>query len=130
MEYGITLIGGIVGVCFLMLYLMNSLGDEKHFILKLVLLFWVVAVVLLIPKVALDANTICETVVANSTDVSASVTSYEYESFCYDRAEGTAGSFYKQTTVLYYLILGYAIVYIAIWAMKWLMDSVKKRRGG
>lgn len=128
MEWATTAVIGVVGLCFLILYLMNSLEDEKHFVLKLLLLFWVVAAFLLIPKVVVDSGVVCEGVVSNAT-VSGNVTSYEYTDFCYARSESTGKSFLRLTQVLYVLVIGYAVVYLFVWALRWLMDSVRRRGG-
>lgn len=129
-EYVTPLVVGVLGLSFLLLYFMNSLDSEKPmmWVLKLIILFFVASMVLLVPKAVSDGVNVCETVVSNSTVLSASVTSYEYAAFCYDRPEGTTVSFLKTTQLLYYLLLGFTIVYVGIWGVLSLYDAVKRRR--
>lgn len=117
---------GIFG--FLMLYLSTFLDEEKHWMLKLIIYFFVVSILLLIPKSLIDAQTQCESVVSNSTDVSSVVTRYEYERFCYTRDENTGLSFLQNAQRMYWLLIGYVIVMIGIWAIQSMMASYKARR--
>lgn len=50
----IATIAGIFAICFLLLYVAFNVDKEKHFILQLLILGFVVVVTILIPKVILD----------------------------------------------------------------------------
>lgn len=126
----LSVVVGVGLVCFLMVYLMNSLDNEKHWVMKLLILFFVVSTMLLIPKASYDSTRQCDLVLANVTTAPATVETYAYRTECYTTTlQTTTTSFLQTTQLMYYLIIGYAIVTVAIWAMYKLMDSVKRRRG-
>lgn len=127
MEFYTPLIIGVGIVCMVLAYLMNTL-DEKHWVLKMVILLFIASSLLLIPKASIDATTVCESVVANSTAVTSTITSYEYESFCYTRDETTSVSFLETYNLMYYIIIGYMIVSIALWGMMKMRDAGMFRR--
>lgn len=124
-DYTFPLVAGLGVVCFLAMYLMTVLDEEKHLILRLLLLFFVVSMMLLIPKATIDGATQCD-VVINSTTTTGATTDYTYTSYCYNRLENTSLSFLKNTQRLYYIIIGYSIVYLAVWAMMKLRDSINR----
>jgi hypothetical protein len=127
-EFITPTIIGVAAMCFLMLYLMQTLDKEKHWFLILILMFFVVSASLLIPKTVVDGRTVCETVVANSTDVSSTITVYEYEDFCYTRPETTGVTFLENSQTLYYIIIAYTFVFLFVYACYRLHDAVKQRR--
>lgn len=118
---------GIGLVCAVLLALIYKLDDEKHLILQLIFIFFIFATLLLIPKAALDENTVCEVVTANETLVG-NVTSYQHTTYCYEKNDSTNSSFLTVTQRLYYLVIGYTIVYLAIAAFIYLYNSVKGGR--
>ena len=67
----LVLIVGLGLFCFLLLYIFNSLKENnlEQNILKLILLVFVIGLLILIPKIALDSNTVCELVLDNTQDV-------------------------------------------------------------
>lgn len=123
----VTVVG--VGVlCIILLYMMNSLDSEKHQILKMLVLLFIISIMMYIPKGIIDAQTVCETVVNTSTDLDATTTQYNYTSYCYARPETTGIGFLGTTQRLYWLLIGYTIVFVAMWSLLRLMDSWKARR--
>lgn len=124
-----TLVIGIGVVGFLFLKIMEGLDDEKHWHLKLVILFFVLSLTLLVPKAVIDSQKTCE-VVINKTTLTNNVTTYEYGQSCILRDETTPFSFLKRTQVMYYLVIGYSIVALMFWALIRLYDSWRKRGGG
>lgn len=130
----LAVVVGVASVCFLMMWFMQQLPEEKHFLFKLLLIFFIMACMMLIPKTLIDNKTVCETIVANSTQLSANAVQYNYDRFCFERDENTAESFYRTTTWLYRLFIGYTIVFLFVWALMKLGDSAgkgrKSQRGG
>lgn len=120
-----TILG--VGVFSALIFFFSfQIEKEKHYLLRLFLVFVAMAVLILIPKSLIDEQYTCESVVANSTDVNATVTTYEYESFCYTRTEETPTTFYNIVLWFYRIFIGYVIVYLFIMALQWLYESYKK----
>lgn len=125
-EHALTVIIGVTAVCALFLFMMSRL-TEQHLVLQLLVMIFVLSAIMLIPKAAMDAQTVCEAVVNTST-TSGSTTAYTYQDFCYDRPEGTAESFLQLTQRMYYLVLAYAFVFFAVTAIAWLYRSAKPPR--
>lgn len=125
------MIGAVVAVgvvLALMLALIKILDTEKHFVLQLLLIMFVmVGSFLVLPKMVIDDYSVCDVVVSNSTVV-ANTTAYEYERYCYQRPEGTSATFYNVSTTMFYLFIGYFFVYLAVWAFFKLRDSVGGRK--
>jgi hypothetical protein len=122
----LALVVGLVGVVALLLYLMNSLDDDKHLILKLILLFASMSFLLLIPKAGIDSQEECYPVISSEDTVGA-ITSYNYTTYCTTTNSSTGLSFLENTQRLYWIFIGYAVVFLAVWAMIKLYDSVKQR---
>lgn len=124
----LAFIFGIGVVSFIFLYFSQSFDEKKHPALKLLMLMFALALVILVPKVTIDDQHICETVVDNSTEVSSTITSYEYTYFCYYRTESTPDTFYRIVLWTYRLFIAYIITYLAYLAVTSLRDSIKGRR--
>lgn len=122
------MIAGVIAtaaVLALMLLLHKILDTDKHFIFQLlILVFFMVGSLLILPKMVIDSYAVCEPVVANTT-VAGNLTTYEYARYCFERPEGTGVTFYNLATTMFYLFIGYFVVYLGFWAMLKLRDSVK-----
>ena len=128
MLYGITTIIGVAVTCFILWLVGTNLKDDEHGILKFFIILTIFAILLLMPKILLDAQTVCESVVANST-VSGLTTSYEYTSFCFKQETSTTGTFMRIILWTYYVIIGYVMLYLFIQALK-ALGLMAKMRGG
>lgn len=117
-----TFIVGIGITCAILFMVSMSLKEEQG-VLKLFIMMVIFSLMLMIPKVLGDATTMCETVVANSTDVSATVTAYEYTNFCYTQDVNTTSMFMKIVFWTYYLFVGYIITYLAWQAIVIIMNK-------
>lgn len=126
MDATSTIIG--VGVAaFLLFFFAFQIDEEKHFLLRLLVIFFALGLLIIIPKVLIDAQHICEVVVANSTDVSMDVRSYEYTSYCFDRTESTPQIFLKTIMWFYRLFMAYVIFFIGYMALMKLKENFKMK---
>lgn len=118
----------IIGVLVILLLLHNLLDTKKHMIFQLLILVFVMTGALLIlPKAVIDAQTICEPVV-NISVVTGATTTNTYSTYCYARPETTGQTFYNISTTMFYLFIGYFIVFLAFWSFMKLRDSVSGRK--
>ena len=104
-------------VCLLALYFCFNLG-EQHFILKLVLLFFFLATLSIIPKATIDEKTSCEYVLNNVT-TSAPTDYYVYDYTCNTTGVTTENTFLK--TILWFvrLVVTYFLCYLVYdWARR------------
>lgn len=122
----ITLVLAVGVTAFIVLYMMNSLDDKKHWVLKLVMLIFSATLLLILPKIGIDSLTTCEPVI-NTIESIGGFQNYTYTNHCITSSVSTGISFLKTSQLLYYILLAYSIVAIAIWSMFKLADSVKKR---
>lgn len=120
-------IGITAGILFLVQY---SLDQEKHGLLKLLLMMGILALTLLMPKTFGDAQQVCETVVSNSTVVNSSVTSYEYTAFCFTDGSSTPSTFMQTIFWIYRGIIAYVIVYLFVISLGMLYEMRRQRPGG
>src|SRR4030042_3956300 len=98
----LILIMGLGIASFILLYFAMQLKEDSHFLLKLLCLFFVVYLLALIPKAALDdqAMTSCENLI-NSSYAEGNLTTFTYKPFCYpvtDSSNNTASIFLKIIT--------------------------------
>jgi len=124
----LTFVIGVGITAFLLFFIYNSLPEE-HKLLKFFLLMSVLALMLILPKSFGDSQEVCETVVANSTELNSSVTSYEYESFCFTKETTTTTTFMQTVFWIYRLIIGYIIVYL-MWKALEALGSMRGGRNG
>jgi len=126
MSDGMTLVMGI-GIVSGMLFLLSlMIDDQEHGILKFFFIMVILSLMLLIPKSFGDEMRNCETVVANSTAVTASITAYEYTSYCFTETSTTNGTFMQIVFWVYRAIIAYLLVYFFIQACKAMLGM----RGG
>lgn len=86
----------------------NYSGTGKHFLLQLLLLFFIAGGVLLIGKAGIDQT--CDVVVVNET-VSGNTTINSYDQQCFDNQASTALTFYKGTLWFVRLLFAYVFFY-------------------
>lgn len=125
-----TTIIAIAIILFLLLLLHQLLDSNKHLILQLLMFVFILPVALiLVPKAAIDSQTVCEPVI-DFTNTVGGFHYYNYTTYCYDRPETTAQTLFTVSNVMFYLVVGYLIVYLAFWGLKKLIDSTKTKGGG
>ena len=119
-----TIIG--LGLATFLLFFFISQLEEEHGILKLLGLFFVLALLLLFPKTVLDAQTVCEPVI-NTTSVNANTTTYTYKDFCFTQEKDTNTTFFKAILWFYRLFVIYVLVYLGYKAILTLNKSFQDR---
>lgn len=106
-----TLIAGILGTSFLLLYFTFNLEMKDHPLLRFILVMFAFIFILLIPKVLLDSQTTCSAVMANAT-VMGNVTTYGYAPYCVEQAGTTSTTFMKIVYWLFRIFVAYIILYL------------------
>jgi len=101
---------GIVGISFLLLYIVFSL-DPEHFLLKLLLILFFLVAIGLIPKALIDEQDYCDYVKANQT-VAGNVTTYQYARVCTTNSTNTYDILIEMTTWLWRLVFTYMLIYL------------------
>lgn len=129
----ITIMIGAGLVAFLFLYMLFKLGErgqetgDKHFLLQLLLLFFVASLIVIIGKTALDDKDFCAWNVENATNTG-STTQYDYGYHCETNTNSTVRTFYNITlgffTVLSLYIFGY-FVYEVLKYLGWVVGGNK-----
>lgn len=119
---------GVFVVGYLLFKLMDSLDDEKHVYIKLVMMFGILSLLLLVPKALIDGNTTCEPVL-NHTTTYVNDTNYFYTSYCIENTKGTANTFFGITNTLFKIVIGYTIIALALASFYKLFMSWKRRGG-
>lgn len=125
---GLETVIGLGVVAFLFLYFAFHLskdesGNETHFLLKLILLFFFIMTLILIPKAALDSNDICTTEIKNIT-TSAPTETYNYQTVCIENSSQTPSSFVK--LVVWFVRV--FVTYIFFWLL-WHLFKVGEKFG-
>lgn len=118
---------GIFAVCLLIMYIAFNL-DETHFLLKLLLFFVFLVTLPLIPKVLIDNQDHCTTEIANTT-ITGNVTAYEYTRQCTTNTTNTYNILYRTTTWLWYISIGYMIIFLSWRALLFFEIVVPRERG-
>lgn len=99
-------------VSFLMLYFGFNLEGEKHYLLRLITVFFALGLLLVIPSLLVESTSnVCDSVVHNSTLVGDTIT-YEYTSYCYEVTLGSPSTFLKATLWFYRVFILYIILYL------------------
>lgn len=112
---------GVVG--FIFFYFAFNLskdaeGKDSHFLLKLLLIFFALSILFLIPKAAIDSKEKCDWVVANTT-TSAPDTIYNYELMCYTTTTNTEGTFLNIVLWFFRIFVFYFFIYLVYdWAIR------------
>ena len=112
----LTLLIGI-GICaIIFIYMFFKLGETKttdgksHFLLQILMLFFVIMSIFLIGKTTLDDNNNCSWNVINQT-VSGDTTTYTNSYECSAITNNTANVFYKMATWFASIVAGYVFIY-------------------
>ena len=125
MADALAVVLGVGIASFVMFYLVSHL-QEEHFLLKLLTIFFVLAMALLIPKALMDSNTICEPVV-NSTNVTGNLTTYTYMDYCYSSESEAGFTFLKGMMWFYRLFIAYVILFLGYQALLKLKESAEAK---
>lgn len=121
-----TIIG--LGLASFMLFFFSSQLEEKHGLLKLLSLFFVLALVILIPKTLIDNQTSCYSEINTTTfNASTNTTTYTYLDYCVTDTNNTDTTFYTAVLWFYRLFMAYVFIYLGWEALQALMDSYKRR---
>lgn len=122
-----AIIGGGL-VAFLFIYTMNKLED-RHFLLKLFLLFFSAIAVLLIGQATQADQFNCSWLPDNST-VSGSLTTYEYSYHCDETPTPANGGIYTLTSWYFRILALYSVIYFLYMAFTWIKGIVLMNKEG
>lgn len=111
MIEGINLMFGIGILLFLVLYTAFNL-ENKHFLLKALLVATVFFTFMLIPKAAIDTADYCDTYVTGANTSVANYTTYSYERICFDNPYNTEETFFKGTKWFSIFFITYMFLYV------------------
>lgn len=123
MSEAVTYLLGICATAVIFAFIMLRLND-KHGFLKYLLVFGLLILGLFIPGAMLNSRTQCEVVMANSTIVNSSLTSYDYQSFCFTTDTSLPVTYYQVMSYAYYVIIGYLMLWSIINAFNVLLQSM------
>lgn len=118
--------GGLVS--FLFIYTMSKL-EERHFLLKLFLLFFSAIAVLLIGQATQADSFNCSWLPDNST-VSGSTTNYDYSYHCNETPTGANAGIYLLTTWYFRILATYSIIYFLYMAFIWIKSLIVMKKKG
>lgn len=109
-------------LCFLFWKLGQDIDNKYSFALQIFVFAFLLGIIVLLGKVALDYNDHCSWLVSNSTTAGA-LTSYEYVYDCSENTNNTATIFYDVTLwlgriVVTYLFLAFAFEIINYFAWR------------
>jgi len=132
---GLELVIGLGITAFLLFYFSGLINNDKdkdsegigHGLLRLLSIFFALSLLLLVPKAAMDSQTTCESVIANET-ASGNLTTYEYDTRCYDREEGTSTIFLKIILWFQRLFIAYIVIYLMYLSIMALKNSITGRK--
>lgn len=119
-----TIIG--LGLASFLLFFFSSQLEEKHGLLKLLSLFFVLSLLILIPKALIDNQTTCYSEINTSTTVG-NTTTYTYLDYCVTDTNNTDTTFYTAILWFYRLFMAYVILYLGWEALQALMNSYKNK---
>ena len=116
---------------FLLVYIMFKIktdvdaNTQNHFLLQLIILFFIIGLFALLGKATLDESINCEWIVDNST-VNNNVTTYETSYTCSEAQNNTGLNFYKAIMWMVRILFLYVFLYIAYEVLKYLGWVVPK----
>jgi len=119
-----TIVG--LGLASFLLFFFSSQLEEKHGLLKLLSLFFVLSLVILIPKALIDNQETCYSEINTSTTVG-NTTTYTYLDYCVTDSNNTDATFYTAILWFYRLFMAYVILYLGWEALQALMNSFRNR---
>lgn len=129
MSLGVII--GISATIFLLAYIMFKLktdvdaGGQNHFILQLILMFFIVGLLALMGKATLDSSQPCQWLVVNQT-VTGDTTTFTNEYVCDEATSNTGLNFYKAIMWTVRILFTYIFLYIAYEVLKYLGWVVPK----
>lgn len=124
----VTILFGIAFVTIILVYMFFKLGDNavrhgkgntNHFLLQVLLLFFIISAVPLMGKVSLDDKDFCSWNVVNST-TNGYTTSYDYDYQCEPNPNTTSDTFYDLTVWFFRLVASYVVYYFIYEVLKYL----------
>lgn len=128
---GLEIIAGIGLTIFLLAYIMFKLktdvndGGQNHFILQLILMFFIVGLIALLGKATLDSGSVCNWNVINQT-VTANTTTFVNSYQCATPVTNTSLNFYKASLWIVRILFTYIFLYIAYEVLKYIGWVVPK----
>lgn len=131
----ISLIIGVGIIAFILAYMAFQL-DQQHWPLKILLIFFTVYMLLLIPKTILDYPPNCSTVITNQTineyqmdsDYKINVIQNTYGQYCGEEKNAPA-VLLKNVLRIQYVMLIYLTIFSVYFVFRWLFDKIKKKLG-
>ena len=106
MELGLII--GLLGLAFLLFYISNNLS-EKHYLLKLICLVFILIYIILLSKTTLDYQDNCAILLSNTTNIT-NTTLYSYDYICFPNSNTTSTIFYKSIIWFVRIISAYIII--------------------
>lgn len=123
----ITTIIGIGVFLFIISYVLFKIGSgetgdgNKHFLLQLLLFFFLFFGIILLGKATLDSNNYCDTVVNQTVEDSVTnTTTYTYDYVCIENTTSTSLTFYKGTLWLVRIFALYLLIYFTYEVLKFI----------
>lgn len=107
----IPIIAGVGIAAALLLYFAFQLDKEKHVLLQVLTLFFVLYLITLIPATLIKENDYCNTVVVNET-VAGATTTYGYDRVCIESTNNTPLIFHRIVTWFNRLFVIYLFMYL------------------
>lgn len=128
-----VMIGIGIGV-FLLLYmtfkLQTSEDGNNHFLLQLLLMFFIIAGLVMLGKATMDSKDHCSWNVVNST-VSGDTTAYGYDYQCNENTHTTSTTFYKGMLWFARIFALYILVYLiykSLVFIGWVVPKGRRKR--
>lgn len=122
MTYGV-LAGVGIGL-FLLIYMFfkfNRFNDSEqgknHFLLQLIILFFIIAGFILLGKATVDLQQPCSFQVVNSSETAGTYT-YDYDYVCFEEVSNTGTIFYKIMSWFVRIFSFYIFIYIIYEVLK------------
>lgn len=123
-----AIIGGGI-IAFLFIFTMSKLED-RHFLLKLILLFFSAIAVLLLGQAVQSDQFDCSWLPDNST-VTGDTTAYEYSRHCDTENPTPANKGIYTLTSWYFIILAlYSVIYFLYMAFTWIKAIIIMKKQG
>ena len=127
------MIAGVIAVglvLIIMLFIHQLLDSEKHMIFQLLLIVFVmVGALLVLPKMVIDETSVCDLVINQTESVGAFIT-YTYRTECFTNDTTTGSMFYKITSTMFWLFIAYLTVFLTLWSVFKLRDSISGGKRG
>lgn len=121
---------GVAGILLVMFYLMRDSSGSAKYALQVILLSFLLGIVVLIGKLAVDNSTPCAWLVANSTVVNSTQTSYDYSYTCGVSNSSVSSTFYSITLWVMRLTAAYLILVFAFELIEYFGSEKKKKIEG